>query len=63
MPPRRSFDGLSALKLTPILGVGFGAALLGEQLSPRLLAAFILVAAGIYLVNRGPRFRSAAEPA
>ena len=63
MPPRRSFDGHSSSKLTPIFGVAFGAALLGEELSPRLLAALILVAAGIYLVNRGPGLRSAAEPA
>ena len=49
--------------LTPIFGVGFGAALLGEELSPRLLAALILVAAGIYLVNRSPGLRRAAEPA
>jgi drug/metabolite transporter (DMT)-like permease len=49
--------------LTPLFGVAFGAALLGEELSPRLLAALILVAAGIYLVNRSPGLRTAAEPA
>jgi drug/metabolite transporter (DMT)-like permease len=38
--------------LTPLFGVAFGAALLGEPLSLRLLAALLLVAAGIYLVNR-----------
>jgi drug/metabolite transporter (DMT)-like permease len=47
--------------LTPLFGVGFGAVLLGEKLSPRLLAALLLVAAGIYLVNRGPGRRAAAE--
>lgn len=41
--------------LTPLFGVAFGAALLGEPLSPRLIAALALVAAGIYLVNRPPR--------
>jgi drug/metabolite transporter (DMT)-like permease len=40
--------------LTPLFGVAFGAALLGEPLSARLLAALLLVAAGIYLVNRNP---------
>jgi drug/metabolite transporter (DMT)-like permease len=40
--------------LTPLFGVAFGAALLGEPLSPQLLAALLLVAVGIYLVNRGP---------
>jgi drug/metabolite transporter (DMT)-like permease len=63
MPPRWSFDGRSALNLTPIFGAGFGAALLGGQLSPRLLAALIFVAVGLYLVNPGPGLRSAAEPA
>jgi drug/metabolite transporter (DMT)-like permease len=41
--------------LTPLFGVAFGAALLGEPLSPRLIAALVLVAAGIYLVNRPSR--------
>jgi drug/metabolite transporter (DMT)-like permease len=40
--------------LTPLFGVAFGAALLREPLSPQLLAALLLVAVGIYLVNRGP---------
>ena len=39
--------------LAPLFGVAFGAALLGEKLSPSLIAALVLVAAGIYLVNRG----------
>ena len=38
--------------LTPLFGVAFGAALLNERLSPYLLGALFLVAAGIYLVNR-----------
>ena len=41
--------------LTPLFGVAFGAALLGEPLSPRFLAALVLVAAGIYLVSRSGR--------
>ena len=41
--------------LTPLFGVAFGAALLNEPLSPRLLAALVLVAVGIYLVNRPGR--------
>ena len=49
--------------LTPLFGVAFGAALLGERLSPLLLAALFLVAVGIYLVNRSPGRRAAARPA
>jgi hypothetical protein len=41
----------------------FRAPLPGWELSPRLLAALIVVAGGIYLVNCGPGLRSAAEPA
>lgn len=41
--------------LTPLFGVVFGGLLLAEPLSPRLLAALALVAAGIYLVNRPSR--------
>jgi drug/metabolite transporter (DMT)-like permease len=41
--------------LTPLFGVAFGAALLGEPVSTRLIAALLLVAAGIYLVNRSAR--------
>jgi drug/metabolite transporter (DMT)-like permease len=44
--------------LTPLFGVAFGAAVLGEPLTPLLLVALVLVAAGIYLVNR-----SVAAPA
>ena len=40
--------------LTPLFGVAFGAALLHDPLSPHLLAALLLVAVGIYLVNRAP---------
>jgi drug/metabolite transporter (DMT)-like permease len=46
--------------LTPLFGVAFGAALLGEPLSSRLLIALTLVAAGIYLVNRPGRTRRPA---
>lgn len=38
--------------LTPVFGVACGALYLGEPLSPAVLAALALVAAGIYLVNR-----------
>ena len=38
--------------LTPLFGVAFGAAILNEPLTPFLVAALLLVAAGIYLVNR-----------
>lgn len=38
--------------LTPLFGVAFGALLLGESLTPSLLAAAALIAAGIWLVNR-----------
>ena len=40
--------------LTPLFGVAFGAALLNDPLSPHLFAALLLVAVGIYLVNRAP---------
>ncbi|KAB2850489.1 MAG: DMT family transporter [Hyphomicrobiaceae bacterium] len=39
--------------LVPVLGVAFGAMLLDEPLSALLLSSLALVAAGIYLVNRG----------
>jgi drug/metabolite transporter (DMT)-like permease len=42
--------------LTPLFGVMFGALLLGERVGPYLIGALILVAAGIYLVNRPQRF-------
>lgn len=38
--------------LTPVFGLSFGAALLGEALTPRLLLALAGVAIGIWLVNR-----------
>ena len=41
--------------LTPVFGVLFGALLLGEPVTWRLVAALVLVAAGIYLVNRPER--------
>jgi drug/metabolite transporter (DMT)-like permease len=43
--------------LTPLFGVLFGGLLLSEPISPRLLVALALVAAGIYLVNRPRRGR------
>jgi len=41
--------------LTPVFAVAFGWAILGEQLTPSLLLALALVAAGIVLVNRRRR--------
>ena len=38
--------------LTPLIGAGFGWALLGERLGPLFLLALALVCAGILLVNR-----------
>lgn len=38
--------------LTPVISVGFGWLILGERLTPGLLVAAALVAAGIVLVNR-----------
>jgi drug/metabolite transporter (DMT)-like permease len=49
--------------LTPLFGVAFGAALLREPVSSHLIAALLLVASGIYLVNRGSAPRVAAEAA
>ncbi len=46
--------------LTPLFGVAFGAALLNELITLALLAALLLVAAGIYLVNSAPRPRREA---
>jgi drug/metabolite transporter (DMT)-like permease len=39
--------------LTPLFGIFLSAMLLGEVITPALGAATVLVAAGIYLVNRG----------
>jgi drug/metabolite transporter (DMT)-like permease len=41
--------------LTPLFGVGAGALLLAEPVTPALALALALVAGGIYLVNRPPR--------
>jgi drug/metabolite transporter (DMT)-like permease len=41
--------------LTPIFGVLAGALLLGERIGPGLAVALVLVALGIWLVNRPPR--------
>lgn len=46
--------------LTPLFGMVFGALLLGEQVTPLLGAAVMLVAVGIWLVNRPPRTAAAA---
>ena len=40
--------------LTPLFALLFGALLLGEAVTPTLLASLALVAAGIVLVNRRP---------
>jgi drug/metabolite transporter (DMT)-like permease len=44
--------------LTPLFGMGFGALLLGERITPSLMLAAALVAAGIWLVNRRPSHTS-----
>lgn len=41
--------------LTPLFGLAAGAGLLGEPVSGPLIAAMVLVGAGIWLVNRPPR--------
>ena len=41
--------------LTPVFGVACGAVLLGEQVSAALIAALVLIAGGIVLVNRPQR--------
>jgi drug/metabolite transporter (DMT)-like permease len=46
--------------LTPLLGIVAGGVLLGEPITPALTLAFVLVGAGIMLVNRRP---AVAEPA
>ncbi len=43
--------------LSPVLAVGLGWLLLGEDVGPSLIAALILVAIGILLINRPPRSR------
>ncbi len=40
--------------LTPVFGVAFGGLLLHEPVSPALMAALLLIGAGIHLVNRRP---------
>ena len=44
--------------LSPVLAVGLGWLLLGEAIGPNLIAALILVALGIVLINRAPGVRS-----
>jgi len=41
--------------LTPVFGVAFGGLLLSEPIGPALLLALVLMATGIYLVNRPSR--------
>ncbi len=41
--------------LAPLFGMAFGALLLGERVTPMLGTGVMLVAAGIWLVNRPPR--------
>ena len=43
--------------LTPVFGLVAGAMLLGEPVTARLLIALTAVVAGIYVVNRPPRWR------
>jgi drug/metabolite transporter (DMT)-like permease len=47
--------------LAPLFGVLAGNLLLGEKVTPLLVAALALVALGIYLVNRTPRAQRAAS--
>lgn len=49
--------------LTPIAGVGFAHLLLGEPVTPGMLAALVLIASGIVLVNREPKRPAAQVPA
>jgi drug/metabolite transporter (DMT)-like permease len=44
---------------TPVFGVLFSALILGEPVTPALLASLVLVAIGITVVNRSPRGRPA----
>ena len=48
--------------LTPLFGLLAGALLLGEPVSLALLGALVLVALGIFLVNRAPPLTSPADP-
>jgi drug/metabolite transporter (DMT)-like permease len=41
--------------LTPVFGVAAGAALLGETITPALLASLALIGAGLWLLTRTPR--------
>ncbi|HSG57319.1 MAG TPA: DMT family transporter, partial [Paracoccaceae bacterium] len=41
--------------LTPVLAVGFGWLILGEEIGPAVLAGLVLVAVGIVLINRRPK--------
>lgn len=53
---RHSPNDLSSYSFTtPLFGMVFGAAMLGEVLTPLLAAGGLLIAVGIYLVNTQPR--------
>lgn len=41
--------------LTPVLAVGFGWLILGEEIGPGVVIGLVLVAVGIVLINRRPR--------
>ena len=41
--------------LTPMFGLMFGALMLGEAISTRLIVALVFIALGIWMVNRKPR--------
>ena len=43
--------------LSPVMAVGLGWLMLGEQVGPQLLISLVLVAAGIFLINRPLRSR------
>ncbi|MDD9910995.1 MAG: DMT family transporter [Ahrensia sp.] len=46
--------------LAPLFGVAFGWLILDEPVGPRLIAALLLVAIGIVLVNRRPKSKASA---
>lgn len=47
--------------LSPVLSVGLGWLLLGEEVGPALIGALVLVAVGITLINRPVRSRKTSE--
>jgi drug/metabolite transporter (DMT)-like permease len=50
------------INLNPLTALALGAALLGERVTPALLAAFVVSLTGIALVNWPTRLRTAATP-